>query len=175
MRRPCRCGSEGKTYLRDPRSGGRSTIVDAGGRQGVLDDAQASAHSRQRARPGDRRHGGVFVTAGRAFGGALFDVTGGTSPVWEQVGLSAATGTPACSVNGFLYGPDGNNSEGAGRSPTSLRSLDWRTGEITWTEPKLGFNGLIAVGGKLLVLTEMGELVLVEASSGAYKELGSRR
>ena len=36
-------------------------------------------------------------------------------------------------VNGFLYGPDGNNSEGAGRSPTSLRCLDWKTGEIKWT------------------------------------------
>ena len=51
-----------------------------------------------------------------------------------------------------------------------------RTGtEIKWTEPKLGFNGLIAVGGKLLVLTEMGELVLVEASPAGYKELGSSK
>ena len=76
-------------------------------------------------------------------------------------------------MNGFLFGPDGNNSEGAGRSPTSLRCLDWKTGEIKWTEPKLGFNGLIAVGGKLLVLTEMGDLVLAEASPDGYKELGS--
>ena len=76
-------------------------------------------------------------------------------------------------LNGFLFGPDGNNSEGAGRSPTSLRCLDWKTGEIKWTEPKLGFNGLIAVGGKLLVLTEVGDLVLVEASPDGYKELGS--
>jgi outer membrane protein assembly factor BamB len=75
-------------------------------------------------------------------------------------------------LNGFLYGPDGNNSEGAGRSPTSLRCLDWKTGEIKWSEPKLGFNGLISVGGKLLVLTEMGDLVLVEASPDGYKELG---
>jgi len=114
----------------------------------------------------------VFVTAGRAFGGALFDVTGATTPVWEQVGLSSHWHTSVL-VKGFLYGPDGNNSEGAGRSPTSLRSLDWKTGEIKWTESKLGFNGLIAVGGKLLVLTEMGDLVLVEASPGAYTELGS--
>jgi outer membrane protein assembly factor BamB len=116
----------------------------------------------------------VFVTAGRAFGGALFDVTGGTSPLWEQVGLSSHWHTSVL-VNGVLYGPDGNNSEGAGRSPTSLRSVDWRTGEIKWTEPKLGFNGLIAVGGTLLVLTETGDLVLVEASPTAYKELGSAR
>jgi hypothetical protein len=25
----------------------------------------------------------VFATAGRGFGGALFDVTGATTPVWE--------------------------------------------------------------------------------------------
>ena len=76
-------------------------------------------------------------------------------------------------MNGFLYGPDGNNSEGAGRSPTSLRCVDWKTGEIKWTEPKLAFNGLIAVGAKLLVLTETGDLVLADASPNAYKELGS--
>jgi outer membrane protein assembly factor BamB len=114
----------------------------------------------------------VFVTAGRRFGGALFDVTGGTMPLWEQEGLSSHWHTSVL-LNGFLYGPDGNNSEGAGRSPTSLRCLDWKTGEIRWTESKLGFNGLIAVGGKLLVLTEMGDLVLVEASPKAYRELGS--
>ncbi len=105
----------------------------------------------------------VFVTAGRGFGGALFDVSGEPTALWEQQGLSSHWHTSVL-VKGFLFGPDGNNSEGAGRSPTSLRCLDWKTGEIKWTEPKLGFNGLIAVGGKLLVLTETGDLVLVEAS-----------
>ena len=114
----------------------------------------------------------VFVTAGRAFGGALFDVSGDTTPLWEQEGLSSHWHTSVL-LNGYLFGPDGNNSEGAGRSPTSLRCLDWKTGEIKWTEPKLGFNGLIAVGGKLLVLTETGDLVLAEASPEGYKELGS--
>ena len=114
----------------------------------------------------------VFVTAGRGFGGALFDVTGAATPRWEQEGLSSHWHTSVL-VNGFLFGPDGNNSEGAGRSPTSLRCLDWKTGEIKWTEPKLGFNGLIAVGGRLLVLTEMGDLVLAEASPAGYQELGS--
>ena len=114
----------------------------------------------------------VFVTAGRAFGGAVFDVTGATAPLWEQVGLSSHWHTSVL-VGGFLYGPDGNNSEGAGRSPTSLRCLDWKTGAIRWTESKLGFNGLIAVGGKLLVLTEVGDLVLAEASPQSYRELGS--
>jgi outer membrane protein assembly factor BamB len=114
----------------------------------------------------------VFVTAGRGFGGALFDVTGDTKPIWEQEGLSSHWHTSVL-LKGFLYGPDGNNSEGAGRSPTSLRCVDWKTGEIKWTEPKLGFNGLISAGGKLLVLTETGDLVLVKASPDRYEELGS--
>ena len=50
--------------------------------------------------------------------------------------------------------------------------MDWKTGQIKWSEPKLGFNGLIAAGGKLLVLTETGDLVLAEASPAGYKELG---
>ena len=99
----------------------------------------------------------VFVTAGRGFGGALFDVSGTeTKPLWEQEGLSSHWHTSVL-VNGFLFGPDGNNSEGAGRSPTSLRCLDWKTGEIKWTEPKLEFN----------------DLVLADASPNGYTELGS--
>ncbi len=39
----------------------------------------------------------VFVTAGRAFGGALFDVTGDTKPLWEQEGLSSHWHTSVCS------------------------------------------------------------------------------
>jgi outer membrane protein assembly factor BamB len=113
----------------------------------------------------------VFVTAGRAFGGTLFDVAGDTKPLWEQEGLSSHWHTSIL-LNGFLYGPNGNNSEGGGASPTSLRCVDWKTGEIKWTEPKLAFNGLIAVGGKLLILTETGDLVLAEASPEGYKELG---
>ena len=31
----------------------------------------------------------VFVTAGRAFGGALFDVTGATTPLWAHEGLAS--------------------------------------------------------------------------------------
>jgi outer membrane protein assembly factor BamB len=114
----------------------------------------------------------VFVTAGRGFGGALFDVTGDSKAIWEQEGLSSHWHTSVL-LRGFLYGPDGNNSEGAGRSPTSLRCLHWKTGEIKWTEPKLGFNGLISVGGKLLVLTETGDLVLAKASPDGYEEFGS--
>ncbi len=114
----------------------------------------------------------VFVTAGRAFGGALFDVTGDTKPLWDQEGLSSHWHTSIL-WKGFLFGPDGNNSEGAGHSPTSLRSVDWKTGEIKWAEPKLAFCGLIIVGGQLLVLTETGDAVLAEASPRGYKELGS--
>ncbi len=34
---------------------------------------------------------------------------------------------------------------------------------VQCSRPKLAFNGLIAVGGKLPVLTDMGDLVLVHA------------
>ena len=131
--------------------------------QGSLDHAAAPAHRGQRTRTRWWMARRCSSPRDGRFGGALFDVTGATTPLWEQEGLSSHWHTSVL-VNGFLFGPDGNNSEGAGRSPTSLRCLDWKTGEIKWTEPKLGFNGLIAVGGKLLVLTEMGDLVLVEAS-----------
>jgi outer membrane protein assembly factor BamB len=113
----------------------------------------------------------VFVTAGRGFGGALFDVTGATTPVWEQQGLSSHWHTSVL-VDGYVFGSDGNHSEGAGRSRTSLRRLDWKTGEIKWTEPKLGFNGLIAIGRKPLADRDGGS-GLADARSDGYTKLGS--
>jgi len=58
----------------------------------------------------------VFVTAGRAFGGALFDVAGNTKPLWEQVGLSSHWHTSVL-LNGFLYGPEATTPKAPGARP----------------------------------------------------------
>lgn len=72
---------------------------------------------------------------------------------------------------GYIYGLDGFKN-----SKCPLICLDIETGATVWSQPGFGSQGgLIRVGDTLVVQAPSGELVLVEASPAAYKELGRRR
>jgi len=112
-----------------------------------------------------------FVSAGRRCGGARYDVAGGAEPIWDNQNMNNHWQT--CVLwQGCLYGCEGNNAAGQGRSPNSLRCLDWKTGKIKWEEASVGFFGLIAADGKLLMLTDPGVLIAAEASPAGYREIG---
>jgi hypothetical protein len=64
-----------------------------------------------------------------------------------------------------LYGFDGRQEVGA-----QMRCIDWKTGKVRWTEPGFGCGSLIAAGKTLFVLSESGDLVIVEASGERYRE-----
>ncbi len=66
-------------------------------------------------------------------------------------------------LDGHVYGFDTG----------TLRCLDARTGEPRWAKRGLGKGSLISADGMLVVLSERGKLVLVEATPDAYRELGS--
>jgi outer membrane protein assembly factor BamB len=70
--------------------------------------------------------------------------------------------------NGHWYGFDGNSH----RSRTAtLTCLDYVTGEVKWAERGLGCGSLIVAGGKLVCLSDDGELAIVDASPQGYREL----
>lgn len=74
--------------------------------------------------------------------------------------------------DGHLYGIDGQaNSSGSCR----LVCLKHETGEVAWSHRGLGCGSLLAADGKLIVLTDEGTLVLVEATPESYRELGRVR
>jgi outer membrane protein assembly factor BamB len=52
-----------------------------------------------------------------------------------------------------------------------LRCVEWRTGTVKWQEPSIQFGSLMAAGGKLIVLSEKGELVIAQASPRAFQPL----
>jgi outer membrane protein assembly factor BamB len=69
-------------------------------------------------------------------------------------------------VGDFLYGVDGEAEK-----PAFLKCLDWNTGAVKWSQPGLGLGSLMAADGKLIILSEKGELVIAEANPTAFKPL----
>lgn len=69
--------------------------------------------------------------------------------------------------DGYLYGMFSFKEYGTG----PLACLDIRTGEMKWSQAGYGPGNVILTGDRLLALTDSGELVLVEASPAAYREL----
>jgi outer membrane protein assembly factor BamB len=78
--------------------------------------------------------------------------------------LSCHFATPVYHA-GVLYGFDGRQEEG-----TRLRAVSWKTGKVLWNKDGINCGSLIAVDGHLLVMSEDGELRLVEATPTAYRE-----
>jgi len=64
---------------------------------------------------------------------------------------------------GYLYG-----SSGEGSGEAELRAVEYASGKIMWSAPGLGRATLLYVDGHLVVFTERGRLLLVEATPERY-------
>lgn len=60
---------------------------------------------------------------------------------------------------------------GLAGKPGDLRCLDLRTGEVKWKQDGLGVGSLTSADGKLVILSEKGELVIAEPSAEAFKPI----
>lgn len=70
-------------------------------------------------------------------------------------------------LGGHLYAFHGQ----AGKPDGELRCLDWQTGATKWAQKGLGVGSLMAADGKLIVLSETGELLVVAASPKGFEPL----
>ncbi len=70
-------------------------------------------------------------------------------------------------LGGHLYAFHGVGGKAGGE----LRCLDWQTGATKWAQPGLGVGSLMAADGKLICLSETGELVIVAASPKGFEAL----
>jgi len=66
----------------------------------------------------------------------------------------------------LLFGFDGRQEQ-----RPAFACIDWKTGKTVWRQAAFGAGSVLIAGDRLLILLESGELVLVEANGGAYKEL----
>ncbi|MEK0449247.1 MAG: hypothetical protein RL088_1515 [Verrucomicrobiota bacterium] len=103
-------------------------------------------------------------------GAAAVRVTGGEPKrVWFTKDLYAQFNSPV-HHKGALYAIDGEVGK-----KSALVCLDVKTGDEKWRARNVKNGSLILVGEKLLVLSEIGELILADASPAAFKEIAPRK
>lgn len=122
----------------------------------------------------DNNNADPIVDGGRIFissysrGCALLEVRDGRlHEVYQNENLHSHMST-AVKIGSHLYGFNGR--EGRGR-PNDFRCLDFLTGEVKWKHEGLGVGALSTADGKLLILSETGELVLAEARPDKFNPL----
>lgn len=110
-----------------------------------------------------------FTSSSYGVGAALWKQSAkGLEPVWKEVGkLDAQYATPIY-AQGHLFGMHGRVDTGSGQE---LRCLEAATGKQKWSSGRLAPGELISADGKLIVLTEDGELILAARSTDAWKLL----
>lgn len=114
----------------------------------------------------------LFVSASYGVGGHCARLTAdGPVEVWSNNDTLSSQYTTAVLVNGMLYGIDGRADTGGAR----LRCVEPATGRVLWTVEEFGVAHMIAAGDKLLLVKDNGTLVLAQADSTRYRELGSHR
>ncbi len=110
--------------------------------------------------------GKMFLSSGYNRGAALFDISGKTPElIWKSKEMKNQIHTSIL-YQGFLYGIDGDMETGA-----RLRCMDWATGEVRWSVDDLRPGGLAMADGKLLLLTEPGELIIAPATPDGWEPI----
>ncbi len=109
----------------------------------------------------------VFLTASYGTGAVLLNLgESDAKPNWSgDSSLSAHYATPVL-VGNYLYGFHGRTE-----SKPAFRCVEWSTGKVVWTLDGFGAGTVARSGNHLVVLLESGELVILEASEKAPKEL----
>ncbi len=136
------------------------------------DSGSSASNSQPVPLPGDR----VFLSKGYGIGASLLQINQdeqghwSARPLWQPA-VKTVMKTKLSNVvirDGFVYGLDDE----------LLSCIELKTGKRRWKKrrgPKIGYGQVMLVGKVLLVLSEQGELVLVEASPKKYRELASRQ
>jgi outer membrane protein assembly factor BamB len=109
----------------------------------------------------------LYISSGYDTGAALFRIEvangrAGAGEVWQSRRMKNQFSSSVLH-NGHIYGFDNS----------VLKCIVAATGEEKWKESGFGHGSLILAGGQLIVLSERGKLLLVEATPESYREKGT--
>lgn len=108
----------------------------------------------------------LFISTGYNKGCILLKLTDSQpEKVWESKVLKNQFNSSVL-IDGYLYGIDGDQN-----SRCSLKCVKLDDGKVAWEEKSVGFGSLIAADGRLIILTDKGELVIAKASSTGFEEI----
>jgi outer membrane protein assembly factor BamB len=108
----------------------------------------------------------VFISACYGTGAILLRVgPERIDEVWKSDDAMSNHYNTCVVSDGFLYGFDGRQEEGA-----KLRCIELKTGKVRWTSDHRGCGSMILAEGHLIIVDEHGQLVLVEARPDSYQE-----
>ncbi|MHC4156473.1 MAG: PQQ-like beta-propeller repeat protein, partial [Planctomycetota bacterium] len=110
----------------------------------------------------------IFISSGYTNGCALLKIQmqgaqGSVSELWRNKNMRNKMNASVL-WEGHIYGVDEKGE---------LRCLSLKTGEPVWAEGGFDQGSLMIADGKLIVMAEKGNLVVVEASPEGYKVLSS--
>ena len=89
-----------------------------------------------------------------------------SSVVWKNKNMGSHFNS-CVPWHGCVYGFDGNTDQ----ARKDFRCIELASGEVKWTYKGLGLGSVTAANGKLIILSDRGELVVAEASPKAFKPL----
>lgn len=112
----------------------------------------------------------IFISSGYKVGGALLRIgDGNLSQIWRNKGTRNHFNNnghhKSLLWEGSIYGFD----------EKQLTCLDWKTGEVKWTQKGLGKGSLMIADGKLIAMSAKGKLVIAEASPDGFNKLASAK
>lgn len=90
----------------------------------------------------------------------------GADEVWADEEVMSNHYNTCVYRDGYLYGLDGRQEVGP-----NFRCVELKTRKVQWDKQRFGCATMVLADGRLIVLTEKGELVLVQATPEAYREL----
>ncbi|MBI1832993.1 MAG: PQQ-like beta-propeller repeat protein [Planctomycetes bacterium] len=93
----------------------------------------------------------------------------GAEKVWEHSEIMSNHFNTCIHHDGHLYGFDGRVDS---RTAPTLRCFELKTKKMKWEKEDFGNGPMILAEGRLILLTEKGELCLLQATPQAYRELG---
>jgi outer membrane protein assembly factor BamB len=116
---------------------------------------------------GDR----VFISASYETGALLLKLRkDGADVVWQNDDVMSNHYNTCVYHKGHLYGFDGRQE-----ARPNFRCVELAGPKVSWNRPEFGCGTMILAEDNLFVLTEAGELVLVEATPEAYREKARAR
>ena len=113
----------------------------------------------------------ILVSSAYGKGSALIDFSSKVGNTKWKTDKVASQMASAIHHDGFIYGIHGQ--AGSRSNFSTLFCMNAENGKIFWEEKGYGLSSIILVGSTLVLLSESGELALIDASPKQFKELAN--